>query len=398
MVLVFRDITEKLKYEHALQNAERLESIGVLAGGIAHDFNNLLGGIFGYIDIARENALEQGNAESARFLGKALAVFDRAKSLTRQLLTFSKGGMPHRRTQQIATIVRDAVRFVLSGSAVSTVIKVPDDLWLCDVDENQMAQVIDNIILNACQAMPSGGEIEVTAANIPAEKAPSGQPRRPHVLITIRDSGTGIAPDHLQRIFDPFFTTKQQGSGLGLATSYSIVKKHEGLIEAESKLGSGSIFRIYLPASKSPAMVEATVSKSWRGQGRLLIMDDEEFLLDVGAGLLSVLGFEVHKAHNGEDAEASVLQALHAGKPFDGAILDLTIPGGRGGLETAGRLKAAAPALKLFASSGYADSPVMADPGQFGFSGSLVKPYRIEELAALMRRHFDGGREAGRPA
>jgi len=244
VVLVFRDITEKLKADLALQNAQRLESISILAGGIAHDFNNLLGGIFGYIDIARERA-EVGNArQAADLLAKSLAVFDRAKSLTRQLLTFSKGGMPVRKTQRLAKLVRDAVHFVLSGSRITATISLPEDLWLCDFDENQLAQVIDNITLNACQAMPSGGRIEVSAANVAPENVPRLLPPLPHVRITIQDFGIGISPDHRTRIFDPFFTTKQQGSGLGLATSYSIIKKHDGCIEVESELGEGSAFHI----------------------------------------------------------------------------------------------------------------------------------------------------------
>ncbi len=182
VVLVFRDITDKLKSDLALQNAQRLESIGILAGGIAHDFNNLLGGIFGYIDIARERA-EGGNArQAADFLAKSLAVFDRAKSLTRQLLTFSKGGMPVRKTQHLTKMVRDAVHFVLGGSRVTATLSLPEDLWLSDFDENQIAQVIDNVTLNACQAMPAGGRIEVSAVNVPPENVPRLLPSLPHVL------------------------------------------------------------------------------------------------------------------------------------------------------------------------------------------------------------------------
>ncbi len=386
VVLVFRDITDKIKSDLALQNAQRLESIGILAGGIAHDFNNLLGGIFGYIDIARERAEEGNAAQTADLLAKSLAVFDRAKSLTRQLLTFSKGGMPVRKTQHISKLVRDAVHFVLSGSRVTAAISIPEDLWLCDFDENQIAQVIDNITLNACQAMPTGGRIEVLVANILPENVPRHIPPIPHVRISIRDFGIGISPDHRARIFDPFFTTKQEGSGLGLATSYSIVRKHDGYIEVESELGKGSAFHIYLPASGSQVTEsDETVQPSFRGSGKVLIMDDEDFLLDVGSDMLKSLGFEVTKARHGEEAITLVKEAKLSGAPFAAAILDLTIPGGRGGLETVKSLVKIDSNIKVIASSGYADSPVIAEPARYGFVGRLIKPYRMSDLSKLMQ-------------
>jgi PAS domain S-box-containing protein len=388
VVLVFRDITDKIKSEQALLNAQRLESIGILAGGIAHDFNNLLGGIFGYIDIARERA-EEGNAQQAAdLLARSLAVFDRAKSLTRQLLTFSKGGMPIRKTQHLSKLVRDAVHFVLSGSRVTASITIPEDVWLCDFDENQMAQVIDNITLNACQAMPTGGKIEVSVANVQPGSAPAHLPPLQYVRIDIRDFGIGISPEHQTRIFDPFFSTKQQGSGLGLATSYSIVKKHDGYIEVASELGKGSTFSIFLPASGSQNLFPAYDSSGepvFRGSGRVLIMDDEDFLLDVGTDMLQNLGFEVAKARHGEEAISMVEEAIRRNAPFIAAILDLTIPGGLGGQETVGRLLEIAPTLKVVASSGYADSPIMANPDRYGFCGRLVKPYRKNELSQVMR-------------
>ena len=297
-------------------------------------------------------------------------------------------GCRYGRLQHLSKLVRDAVHFVLSGSRVTATIAIPEDIWLCDFDENQMAQVIDNITLNACQAMPTGGKIEVSVANVKPGSAPAHLPALPYVRIAIRDFGIGIAPEHQTRIFDPFFSTKQQGSGLGLATSYSIVKKHDGYIDVASELGKGSIFTIYLPASGSQAPFPAYDESGepvFHGSGRVLIMDDEDFLLDVGTDMLQNLGFEVSKARHGEEAISMVEEGVRRNAPFVAAILDLTIPGGLGGQETVGRLLEIAPSLRVIASSGYADSPIMANPDQYGFCGRLIKPYRKKELAELMR-------------
>ena len=244
---IFEDVTGKHKIDLALQQAEKLKSIGVLAGGISHDFNNLLAGMFGYIDIAHEY-LQEGDIINAQVkLAKAMAVFDRAKNLTHQLLTFAKGGTPIRSVQPIDGIVRKAVEFALSGSNVTPEFAIDESSWLCDVDENQLGQVVDNITINARQAMPGGGVLEVSFSKIPPGSAPITMNGEPAVRISLRDQGMGIDKKDLPRIFDPFFTTKTQGSGLGLATSYSIVKKHGGHIDVESKPGVGTAFHIYLP-------------------------------------------------------------------------------------------------------------------------------------------------------
>jgi signal transduction histidine kinase len=244
---IFEDVTEKQKIDLALQQAEKLKSIGVLAGGISHDFNNLLAGMFGYIDIAHEYLLKGDTINAQVKLAKAMAVFDRAKNLTQQLLTFAKGGAPVRSIQSIDGIVRKAVEFALSGSNVTPEFAIGERSWFCDVDEHQLTQVIDNIAINARQAMPGGGALEVSFSKIPPGSAPITLSGKPAVRISLRDHGVGIDKKDLPRIFDPFFTTKKQGSGLGLATSYSIVKKHNGHIDVESKPGVGTAFHIYLP-------------------------------------------------------------------------------------------------------------------------------------------------------
>lgn len=250
---MIEDITERRKMDQELLKAQKLESIGLLAGGIAHDFNNLLGSVFGYIEMAKIEADDLRQKDIAQYLAKALGVFDRAKELTQQLLTFSKGGAPILKSQSIGELLRRTMSFALSGSNTHPDFLIPDDLWLNEFDETQMAQVFDNIAINAREAMPQGGTIDVIAQNIPAGKGSETGVRKPSVLISIRDHGTGIVPEHLPHIFDPFFTTKNHGSGLGLSTCYSIIKQHGGSIEVDSEMGGGSTFRIYLPASMKPA-------------------------------------------------------------------------------------------------------------------------------------------------
>ncbi len=386
LVLVFRDISEKQKAEEALQNAERLESIGVLAGGIAHDFNNLLGGLFGYIEMARDYS-EQGDMKHVTVnLAKALTAFDRAKNLTQQLLTFAKGGTPILKTQSINRFVRDTVKFVLSGSKVLPVLNIPDNIWLCDFDENQIAQVIDNIIINARQSMPLEQKIEVSIANITRAETTNSMPERNFVRISIRDFGTGISREHLSRIFDPFFTTKHQGSGLGLATCYSIIKKHNGFIEVESILGSGTTFHIFLPASPAQKFTTETTSpQTHHGSGKILIMDDEEYILDVLSSMLKVMGYETALSTNGDEAIELASKAKEKNQSFIAAILDLTIPGGRGGKETVYELIKIDHNIKVIASSGYSEDPVIASPTEYGFAGTLIKPYRQRDLVYVMQ-------------
>jgi len=385
VIETLNNVTEKLKLEEQMRNAQKLESLGIIAGGIAHDFNNLLGGMFGYIDMAREQA-EKGIINNvARYLVKALSAFDRARHLTQQLLTFSKGGAPILKTQPIVEHVRRTIQFALSGSNVAPLFTVPADIRLCSFDENQIAQVFDNITINACQAMPRGGRLEVRISNIKAENAPQVLPPKEYVCISIRDEGSGIVPDHLPRIFDPFFTTKKDGSGLGLATTYSIIKKHKGHIEVTSTSGQGTTFHIYLPAALDDnSVAERATPALHKGQGRILLLDDEEFMLDLLSIWLQETGYEVAVAKEGGQALSFVREAAGTDKPFLAAILDLTIPGGRGGKDIVGDLLNIDPSLKVIASSGYSEDPVMSNPRAFGFKAVLKKPYRKEQLVTVL--------------
>jgi len=392
-VLVFRDVTERERIEEGLRSAQKLESIGMLAGGIAHDFNNLLTGVFGYLELARISPGTGG--EAADHLASALGVFNRAKDLTQQLLTFSKDIKPIRKPASIGDLVRKSVGFALSGSRINAKFIIPDRLWMSEVNESQIAQVIDNIVINAQQAMPYGGTITVTAENVVLpEHGRIPLPQGRYVLLVISDQGTGIPREILSKIFDPFFTTKQKGSGLGLATSYSIIRKHDGHLEASSEPGKGSAFSIYLPAVVDAQGPRASRGiDDYRGSGKVLLMDDEGFIKDVAGRMLKHLGYSVETVAEGLAAVALFRQAREKGEPFDAVILDLTVPGGMGGVETVAKLREIDPGVRAIASSGYSVDPVMARPHDYGFSSMLVKPFKIEELGKAILDVIGPGRK-----
>jgi CheY-like chemotaxis protein len=367
--------------------AERLESLGVLAGGIAHDFNNLLAGVFGQLDLAREHLRNRAVDEAETSLNDALSVFGRARALTQQLLTFAKGGAPLRKTQPVDELVRKSVTFATSGSNCEVSIETAAETWLCDIDGNQMGQVIDNLVINAKQAMPQGGRLQVRVENVVSTGMPKHLPARDHVHIVVQDSGSGISHENLNHIFDPFFTTKAQGTGLGLATAYSIVHKHDGVIEAESEPGHGATFHVWLPRAFGKAeKAEPVSTDNQRGRGAVLILDDEDTILRIAASVLRRSGYEASVSKNGEQALALAEMAVASGQPFRAAILDLTIPGGAGGREIVHKLKELDPKIKVVASSGYAGDEAMANPCELGFDGGLPKPYTAQELRQVLAK------------
>jgi CheY-like chemotaxis protein len=367
----------------------------VRAGGSAHDFNNLLAGILGNLSVVREQ-LEPGG-EPAQLVEEAKEAARRARGLTQQLLTFSKGGEPVRKVLAPGKVVQEAMTFALRGSSARGSLSVADGIWNVDADAGQLGQVVQNLVLNGAQAMPQGGSIAVTCDNVelPPESGvplPAGR----YVRISVADEGTGIAPELLPRIFDPYFTTKQTGSGLGLATVYAIVKKHGGHVAVRSRLGVGTTFDVWLPATTretaAPVAVRAGVAAA--GGGRVLVMDDEPVVRTAAAGMLAQLGYEAVVAPDGLEAVRLLEEERRAGRRFSAAVLDLTVPGGMGGIETLARLRDLDPALRAVASSGYSTDPVMATPGRFGFAAVLPKPYTLEELARAMSdaaRAEDGG-------
>jgi CheY-like chemotaxis protein len=311
--------------------------------------------------------------------------------LTKQLLTFANGGAPVRRAAAVGELVRSTVEFALHGSRCRAVFDIAADLMVAEVDEGQIGQVITNLAINAIEATLHGGELQITCANCELGEAnPFVCAPGPYVEISIRDHGVGIAPEILPRIFEPYFSTKQQKSGLGLATAYSIAKRHGGALVAESKLGDGATFRMLLPAAPDAVIVERapepkTVRPGQRGV-RVLVMDDEEALLTALVSMLSDLGFEPEGASDGAQAVRLFQQARELGRPFEVSILDLTVPGGMGGLETLKQLLAIDPRTRAIATSGYAPDPILAQPSRYGFVDSLPKPYRLDELTTAVRR------------
>ncbi len=397
ILVVVKDVTERKTVELRLQQMEKLESIGSLAGGIAHDFNNLLGGLFGFVEMAKEN---NQNPLVADYLSQALSAYERARDLTNQLLTFSKGGKPKLQTHSIREILIKNVIFNLSGSSIASEFHLAEDIWFCDIDENQIGQVLDNLIINAKQAMTSGGNLVVTAENIQlltgeiAELDSGG-----YIHITVRDSGPGIDPEVIGKIFDPFFSTKPGGKGLGLATCFSIIRKHSGTILVESVAGKGTVFHLYLP--KSAAAASSAVSKEDKeekddkegshmhyGSGAVLVMDDEPSNLHLAETMLTHLGFEVITALNGSEALSTCRDLMNQQSSIKAALLDLTVPGGLGGKEIVSQLRNLYPDMLVFAASGYSNDPIIANPQDFGFSDSLQKPYKLQELSEMLSRHF----------
>ena len=385
-VVVIRDLTEQQKLLEHMQRSAKLESIGLLAGGIAHDFNNLLGALFGYIELAKSSLDSPEKIES--YLDNAVSAFNRAKDLTNQLLTFSRGGAPIRAVGYLQDVIKKSASFALSGSETSYTLDIEKGLWPCEFDENQISQVLDNLIINASQAMEKSGSIAITAGNYvisPTEGIPVAPGE--YIQITITDNGIGIPQEILDKIFDPFFSTKKNGTGLGLSTCHSIIKKHNGSILVHSIPEEQTTFTIYLPRTNDDRIQKKEyLSNTHTGEGFILLMDDEDLVRDSAAKLISTLGYQVTTVANGDEALQVISQQEEAGTSFKAVLLDLTVPGEMGGKEVAKICSERFPHLKLIAASGYSSDETIANPKSAGFIASISKPYLLQDLRELFER------------
>ncbi len=378
-----RDITAKKKREDEYIRASKLESVGLLAGGIAHDFNNILTVILGYASMAR-NCTDTKGAVYTKLLEIEKAT-RQAKGLTKQLLTFAKGGAPVRSVASVRELIEEASMFAVTGSNISLKFKFDSNLPPAEVDRDQIGQVINNLVINAVQAMPLGGTITVRAENVYISDTTVLPLAGDYVKISIQDEGEGIPEEIHMSIFDPYFTTKATGTGLGLTTSYSIIKQHDGHITLDSKAGVGTTFNIYLPVCSKDTEIRQDLKLGVKtGKGRVLVMDDEEMIRQVAGDMLQLLGYEAEFAVDGHEAIALYAKEMDAGEPFAAVILDLTIRGSMGGKEAVKKLLELNPQVRAIVSSGYSNDRVLANHCAFGFVGVVAKPYRLEELGEVL--------------
>jgi len=379
------DVTSRKLMEDELLKAQKLESIALLAGGIAHDYNNVLTSIMGNISLAK--LLTQPGDRIYERLEAAEQASVRARNMTKRLITFARGGAPVKRPVCVDKVVHEAAELALSGSRCSCEYQIPEDVWQIEVDEGQVCQALGNIIINADQQMPDGGNILVSCENVQIETdelLPLEQGR--YVRIDVEDHGAGIPEECLRKVFDPYFTTRESGKGLGLTLAYSVAKRHAGHIAVKSRIGEGAVFSIYLPASQSAVLADKSVDAALiAGAGRLLIMDDEEIVRVVLSEMLTHLGYEAACSSNGSEAIEMYASAAESGSPFDAVIMDLTIPGGMGGKEAVKRLREVYPQAKVIVSSGYSNDPVMAEYRDYGFCGVVLKPYQVAELSGVLK-------------
>jgi CheY-like chemotaxis protein/two-component sensor histidine kinase len=315
----------------------------------------------------------------------------RARDLTQQLLTFARGGEPVRAAVQLDVIIREMTVFALHGSSVRPHYDIAPDLWPADADKGQIGRVVQNLVINAVQAMPQGGSLQIIVRNDPQPDATRpGLAAGDYIKIAISDTGQGIRPEDLPRIFDPYFTTKSSGTGLGLAAVYSIVKKHRGHIEVDSEPGRGTTFCLWLPALRDRQAVNARQAPhpqqtTLQLKGQVLFMDDEPSIREMAEALLRRFGLRVTCVTDGAEAVEQYQSAMKTESPFDLVIMDLTVPGGMGGLAALVKLRELDPTVKAVVSSGYSSDPVMAHFRKHGFVARVAKPYEAHEIARVLR-------------
>lgn len=379
---VVEDITERKKMEEEIVKSQKLESLGVLAGGIAHDFNNILSIILGNLSLAQTHLERKRYGKINDILSQACNAANRASDLVDQLMTFAKGSRLRKRTVSIPDMLKESIEFAIRGSNVKCQYGIPKDLKYVDVDESQINQVINNLIINAKEAMPDGGMIRVSAENVSLDDNNSLNLKGgEHIKLVLEDTGVGIPHEIIDKIFDPFFTTKGRGSGLGLATSHSIIAKHGGKLTVNSEVGKGTTFEIFIPCSSKDLLENGANSTFNSGlSGNILVMDDEAEMRRILEGMLVALGFTVETVENGEEAISKYKDALESGSPYNMVVLDLIIPGEAGGVTTLNELEKLDPGVKGIITSGYEKNLTLEDYESRAFKAYLKKPFSIIDL------------------
>ena len=396
-LLIIKDISDRLTARESIEKAGKLDAIAALSGGIAHDYNNLLTAIIGNITLAQTHL--NSKDKPFRLLSHALVASKTAKNLTQKLITFSKGGSPNKEIAAVDRLVRSATDFTLSGSNIKCNYNFPPDIRLIDVDQSQIGQALHNVIMNARETMREGGTINVTASNAKLTDEVPTLVAGDYVKISIADQGSGIPEKEFDRIFDPYYSTKEmgntRGTGLGLSICRSIIRKHGGEVTVASQMGVGTTMHLFLPAADSESLEQTPGDKTSEtgrifGEGKILVMDDEQMIRELAGEILGHLGYEVEFAQDGDEAVALYKTALKIARPFDAVILDLTVRGGMGGKEAIQKLIDIDPDVKGIVSSGYSDDPGMTDFRKYGFSGVVAKPYTLEELGEKLSRVLKG--------
>lgn len=390
-VLVIEDISQKTRIEQELQKIQKMDSLAMLSAGIAHDFNNFLTTIMGNLSLAR-SSLEPEHP-LCKLLKNAERGTQHAKLLTDRLYSFSRSASPLKKHCALKDLLEDTAAFIFTGSRTRWESTISEKLWLCEVDEGQLSQVLNNLFINASQAMPEGGIVTIGARNRKMLWDPSlSLQNGPYVEIRISDEGVGIEPQNMEKLFEPYFTTKPKGNGLGLATCYSIIKSHDGHILVDSDLGKGTTFTLYIPADPAAKLIKSEqATQIARGTGRILVMDDEDLVQDIAGQMLEHLGYQVDFARHGEGALELYREAMECGEPFDLVILDLSVNHGSGGNEALRLLQGYHPSVRALLSSGYAHREEVRLFQNHGYQGTIIKPYNIEQLSWAVQHALGTG-------
>jgi two-component system, cell cycle sensor histidine kinase and response regulator CckA len=387
ILIIARDITEKRKIEIELQKNQKIEALSVLSGGLAHDFNNLLTAILGNLSLIR---LDNKDIELQKSIENIENVIYKAKNLTGQLLSFSKSNISDKKIGDISHLIKESAIFVTTGSNIKCEFQIDNDLKHVEFDETQMTQVVHNLVINSMQSMENGGKINISLKNTFLSTHPILKDGE-YLQIKISDTGYGISKENLLKIFDPFFTTKSKGTGLGLTSSFSIIKHHGGNIDVDSELGKGTTFTIYLPVSneKDANQIEKNFTSIKKGNGKILVMDDTPEITDVTKKIIEYLGYTAEISNNSQDTINKYIDAKNKKEPFDLLILDATIQGGTGGKDTMSELLKINPEVKVILSTGLITDTISSSYNSFGFCDVIIKPFSVETISNMLYKHID---------